>query len=211
MGIDEPITVEINAQFNPTLDESPSPKTKKRWEMKLNKRQGVPRKSTIGDSRASSPEMIEKEIYRKFIAGDKETTPLFELQSKRGKSLINFYKKQKDWYSGRESLKDRQSQYGVKKEEGRLSKFWQEQSEINEHHKINTGQCKINDLTVPCFRDKISMLSSKSERPKPFDQETSCFDPFSKNKQKLQQRLYTRLQSNELEMPGYRKQIESQR
>ena len=68
--------------------------------------------------------MIEKEIYRNFIAGDKETTPLIELKSKRGRSLINFYKKQKDWYSGRESLKDRQSQYGVKKEEGRLSKFW---------------------------------------------------------------------------------------
>ena len=107
----------------------------------------------------------------------------------------------------RESLKSRQSQQGVPLSEARSSRVWQEQSRINASHKANTGQ----RLPVPSFRDKLSMLSSKSDRPKTFDQSTSCFDPFSKHKQDLQQRLYARLRGNEAEMPDYCKQIESQR
>lgn len=149
---------------------------------------------------------MNRAIYLNFIAGDTKTSSLVDLQSKRGKSLINYYKSQQDW-PFRESLKSRQSQQGVPLSEARSSRVWQEQSRINASHKANTGQ----RLPVPSFRDKLSMLSSKSDRPKTFDQNTSCFDPFSKHKQDLQQRLYARLRGNEVEMPDYCKQIESQR
>ena len=81
---DKPITVEIQAQFSPTLEESPT-KIKKRWEAKLNKRKDLYRQSTVkskkGSTRPPSPETINKEIYRNFIASSNKTSSLIDLQS----------------------------------------------------------------------------------------------------------------------------------